>query len=1260
MSKIAQDFGQLQREATVAGDRAGVALGSGIGRGARSGTNAARAELASLHSESHVWGDRIGKAIGYAIAQPIALPLRAVRGTMHELEDSAKKLGGALRSSLSIAEPIGKMAGAAATIGSIGFGLEKGFQHLEAVEEAEARMQALGLSGEQIEETMKRAGDAIRGTAYGIVDVVGAAEKLVTSGIKDEELTRTLTDVRNVASLTGGTIDSTTDLMLKFRSEWKEGGLELRKFAQEGLPQLSDWLQQFKHVGPEALADMFKKGQVTYDDILGAIEAHTGGVAERMSHTIGSQMHLLGVNIGNVFDQLINPSGKGGDAGGRALEHLNNELGKAGSFLQAHGQQIEGIYQNVGHALDNTWHAVTNVWHALENTWHAATNVWHAVTNFWHACENTWHAITNIWHAFENVWHAVSNVGHAVENILHALGIQTTYVDNVKKSWHELEDSVKRVWHGAEDFWHACESAWHMAENIAQAFGHIIEKLPGFSNFLKGLQHIKDFFTGGGGGGSPGGPNPNQPSTWPTWGGFPGSGGAGAYPPNPNQPSTWPTWAGFASGGFDVHKSSAHIQSAVAPSGLVNWAEPSTGGEAYIPLHPSKRSRSMEIWKQTGNILMGGRMFGAGGKSRPWKMDSGGILRMLANINSIDQPWHPGDSDLQNLVPDAHAPSSDWLPQFTKPGVGVPGGPGPGINTSGIQGAIPKWLWEIIMHGGAHGGHLKAPGWWVGSTWGADPDPGRTHGLVPAYDDGGIGNWWGMTPQQMWAGSGETGSGNLASVHSLLGTLTGGTGGKRAPYVMGGFSPSGIDCSGLVSAVVNTYLGSSPFSSRMSTPSEGSWLKQRGLVMGDGPPGTLRIGWYDNGGGEMGHTALTLPDGTNVESTTSHGISGVRVGALAAGASSSQFTNHAYLPLAGAFPGGMGGAGSNSLFGGYGGSGVGFGGAGGNRRSGFSAGFGGAGGGDFSGGTGGGFGGGVDNSTGVDYGPGSGRGRRGGGVDPKKERDLNEKIDKLQHEIDVLEQKKSEFTAKTKESEKQSVENDLNEHKQKLSDAQADLQAMQQQGAGGGMGGSPFGTAYGGTMGIPGVGFPDMGQLGDIVSKGLVESFLPPGFTNPFATDAMRIPSVLLSFFGGLGQKYGGPLGGNTGVALTMGGALLSGKGGNIVKALGGFAQQPYGKIQPGAPNYGQVPDDPLGAINLPGSGGAGGGIPGGDFLKNAGNLMMNGTGGAPGSYTNDFRGSTFGNKDDVQKVVTDHGLAYSRAKGPGASIDIHTSPSGN
>lgn len=113
-----------------------------------------------------------------------------------------------------------------------------------------------------------------------------------------------------------------------------------------------------------------------------------------------------------------------------------------------------------------------------------------------------------------------------------------------------------------------------------------------------------------------------------------------------------------------------------------------------------------------------------------------------------------------------------------------------------------------------------------------------------------------------------------------------------AKYQMGGFSPTAIDCSGLVSAVVNVSTGRDPFSSRMSTPTEGAWLSALGFQAGRGAAGDLRVGWWDKGGGPNGHTAGTLPDGTNFEANASEGV----VIGGRTGADSGQFTQHAFLP----------------------------------------------------------------------------------------------------------------------------------------------------------------------------------------------------------------------------------------------------------------------------------------------------------------------------------------------------------------------------
>lgn len=114
------------------------------------------------------------------------------------------------------------------------------------------------------------------------------------------------------------------------------------------------------------------------------------------------------------------------------------------------------------------------------------------------------------------------------------------------------------------------------------------------------------------------------------------------------------------------------------------------------------------------------------------------------------------------------------------------------------------------------------------------------------------------------------------------------------------------DCSGMVSQLASAALGlpAPGPGERFSTVNEGQWLASHGFQMGTPPPGmansSLQIGWYDHGGGNLGHTAATLPGGVNAES-------GGSVGSFSlggpVGANSPQFEHHAYLPMGMGMPG---------------------------------------------------------------------------------------------------------------------------------------------------------------------------------------------------------------------------------------------------------------------------------------------------------------------------------------------------------------------
>lgn len=119
----------------------------------------------------------------------------------------------------------------------------------------------------------------------------------------------------------------------------------------------------------------------------------------------------------------------------------------------------------------------------------------------------------------------------------------------------------------------------------------------------------------------------------------------------------------------------------------------------------------------------------------------------------------------------------------------------------------------------------------------------------------------------------------IATLMTLISQVSG------TPYIPGGDSPAGTDCSGLASWVSNMATGRPAFGSRFHTANEEAALLARGFHYGTAP-NSLVIGW------NSGHTAVTLPDGTPVSSGEG---GGVRIGG--GGAYQKQFTHHMYLPM---------------------------------------------------------------------------------------------------------------------------------------------------------------------------------------------------------------------------------------------------------------------------------------------------------------------------------------------------------------------------
>ncbi|MFD7046239.1 hypothetical protein ACFWAM_49080, partial [Rhodococcus jostii] len=222
----------------------------------------------------------------------------------------------------------------------------------------------------------------------------------------------------------------------------------------------------------------------------------------------------------------------------------------------------------------------------------------------------------------------------------------------------------------------------------------------------------------------------------------------------------------------------------------------------------------------------------------------GGLLARLRNVPGLG--W----------VGDAGAAMLDWAGHATGGLITGPGGP--------TDDLIPSLLsdGEFVVRASAT---KQNPPLLQALNAGWVPSAGLLHQMLPGFAGGG-----------------------LVSADEVASFAQGVEG---QPYVWGGVNWG--DCSGAVSAVANYATGRDPFGSRFATGTEDSELAARGFLPGLGPAGSLNIGWF-NGGEYGGHTALTLPNGTNFEMGGARGDG--QYGGQAAGAADAMFTDHAHLP----------------------------------------------------------------------------------------------------------------------------------------------------------------------------------------------------------------------------------------------------------------------------------------------------------------------------------------------------------------------------
>jgi hypothetical protein len=863
MAQIANDFKALEREAETAGVAAGAKLKAGIVGGPVPLGTALRQEFAKsgrvMASDAEAYGTLIGGMLGRGIVAPFKAVDRAVGSLGKGIQNT-------------VTGPMAKMIGGATILGVAFETLGKGWELDVKLDATRTQIEALGGSAQDVQTFMEDLRKATNGTANSMAQVADAAKDLFAEGVRGDALVDELKTVQNMAAIAGKSVESIWGVMEKAHGRGAINPMVLGSLQMQGVPAREELAKALNLKGTAdeiddqlnaALTD--KKHPIKWEELFEQFGKDFPDAAAKFSHSLQGQMQTLQKNLGNVGGDFIKGALGGGTGG---LEGINNQLEKLDNWINSHQSEIHHFFDQLASAARDIGSAL-----ALVKSW--IDQIPGGIKT-----------IIEVWAG----WKVLSMVGD---------------LGKVTGATKLLGLAVDGVSFGA---WLGPIGALLGALGAALGLVKLVDAAVSGSRFdlTRGPTLSPDQIAKGQ---AP--PMVTHPLGGPTMSNSPLPDMAGlaslAAGGDKQALSALESMAGKGDKtAQNLLKTVPHangylpkqagIQSSVGPRGLVQWAEPSTHGEAFIPLAPGKRQRSLSIWAETGKRL------GA--------FDWGGIH--VDPHPDSDTPMDPDEAGVPGWIRDwirGTGPySGQGLAPFTGRWVygsdgrvisrGMPGSSSGGlpIDNPGMGGRVllnsmAKRGWGDVLGSGSPGNSGANFGAWTGG-------PGYRTGT---FDDGGF-----------------TGP-DVAAASSLAGT----------PYSMG----NRTDCSGDVGRVINSAMGLGN-DSLPTTANMGEWLKARGFHNGVGGLGDITVGWYNGYGPGGGHAAMTLSDGSFAEGGGASGS--FTVGGKATGATSSQFTNHMFikasairgegskyggtsLDVGGGTPSGGGGAGGRSGGGGSGG-----------------------------------------------------------------------------------------------------------------------------------------------------------------------------------------------------------------------------------------------------------------------------------------------------------------------------------------------------
>lgn len=282
-------------------------------------TSSFDSELGRVANKSGNAGKNAGSSFGSSFDSAAANGVASFGNSLIDVAKKADDLGKQLTRKITIPATAAATATAGIVIGA-------GWNRLVQIDDARAKLTALGHDAETVSLIVSNANEAVLGTSFSLADAATAAASAVAAGIQPgEELARYLTLIGDTAAVAGAEFNDIAETINKATTNQRVYTRELQQLANQGIP-VYQWLQDELNVTSETLREMVREGEVSSEILLNAIEKNIGGAAKTIGElSLSASWDNLQASIARIGANFLDAGGQGGGFFSQ-MKPLLNEL----------------------------------------------------------------------------------------------------------------------------------------------------------------------------------------------------------------------------------------------------------------------------------------------------------------------------------------------------------------------------------------------------------------------------------------------------------------------------------------------------------------------------------------------------------------------------------------------------------------------------------------------------------------------------------------------------------------------------------------------------------------------------------------------------------------------------------------------------------------------------------------------------------------------------------------------------------------------